>query len=286
MSLPLPLFPSRTRENRNRNQNQNQNLACQNVFLDCDERFDIYQVKAAERPHLLHFTAAKDIAVNMEDGHHDREVQTEESSSKENENEPLPIMDGCDLPGWRKEGFVPFASSAIQSVLNVGASCTFFRRDRQWPVLPSNYETGARDDCITCTIDQERSSNRLLWKELKYKFKHIPPKPKHDAMVLDNAIYSEMMEVSDSIALNGNDRDTGTSNNKTENVEGPKRMATKFALEIEQANIPAKIMGGTTDWKCMPKYNQFDDSNSTTTDQKEKENILNDFTGGGRGGWT
>ena len=259
MSIPLPLYPSRRKEK------SNQNLFCHDVFLDCDERFDIYQVKAVERPHLLHF-----ITADVEDA---RE-ETLEEGCKENGTEPLPLMDGCDLPGWRKEGLMPFTSNFIQGVLNVGASCTFFRRDRQWPILPFNSDECTSDDDFII----DHTSSILLWKELKHKLKTLQPKPNHEARVLDNAMYSQMIEIPD---LKDSEEIDKSPSNKCQNAEEHKRMATKFAVEIEQANIPAKILGGTKNWKCMPVY-----GSNNNIHKKEEEKVSNYFTGGGRGGWT
>ena len=88
-------------------------------FLDSEERYEIYVVKSAERPQLVAYS-------NTSNG---------ESS---NDDETLPITDGCDLPGWRKEDIALDSSSISDekmSLFYVGPSCTMFRRESQWTVI-------------------------------------------------------------------------------------------------------------------------------------------------------
>lgn len=100
MSIPLP---------------QSDSTKAWEIFLDHDERWDVYQVKAKERPHLL----------------------TEMTSSgnkvcDHDEDDSLPLTDGCDIPGWRRD-CVMEVSPDLRGVLNIGASSFYFRKARQWP---------------------------------------------------------------------------------------------------------------------------------------------------------
>eukprot|EP00957_Ditylum_brightwellii_P132981 10139497-Ditylum_brightwellii.AAC.1 len=59
------------------------------LFLNSEERYEVYNVKAAERPHLLHLTLPSS--------------HPPPSSHEDGEEEELPLIDGCDIPGWRYE---------------------------------------------------------------------------------------------------------------------------------------------------------------------------------------
>lgn len=99
MSIPLPNIPT----------------ASSSYYLDPDERFEVFQVKAAERPHLL----------GVDD----------DSENNDNDDLPPPLLDGCDVPAWRQEHLVGSLSSDLQGVLRIGAGSTLFRRDSQWPCI-------------------------------------------------------------------------------------------------------------------------------------------------------
>lgn len=83
------------------------------LFLTPDERYEIWEVKKEERPQLLLI------------------------SDDDDDDEPvLPLVDGCDLPGWRASQLVTLHPT-IRSVLNVGSGCSLLRRESQLPVLSS-----------------------------------------------------------------------------------------------------------------------------------------------------
>lgn len=61
-----------------------------------------------------------------------------DDSSHDNDDEvPLPLVDGCDIPGWRAALLVPLSPS-LSCVQNVGAGCSLLRRDSQLPMVPSS----------------------------------------------------------------------------------------------------------------------------------------------------
>jgi len=212
--------------------------ACKNkhvddLFLDSEERYEIYLVKAAERPHLLEYvpsvTYPSSSLLNVEekkcctgfDATDDDKIISDgkDSYSKNNDQDILPLIDGCDIPGWRKENFIvhnqdnPNYSFSLQALLNVGASSTMFRRDKQWPNFLKMIQN-------------------KKWNELKVK---LVNEPTYKAKVVEYEDYCQMQNIY------GNQ----------DNIEKINRKATKFAVEFEQGNIPAKIMGATNDWKCM-----------------------------------
>ena len=96
MSVPLPRLP----------------LKVSNIFLDSEERYEVYVVKAAEQRQLL------GVACDDED---------------ETVFDP-PLLDGNDIPAWRQEGLVP-VSSDMKGVLRVGSGSHLFRWLGQWPSL-------------------------------------------------------------------------------------------------------------------------------------------------------
>lgn len=80
------------------------------VYLSPDERYDVWTVKAAERPELL----------SLDDDSDDT-------------NDGQVLQDGCDIPGWRRGGLVDI--SAPEGALNVGPGCSLLRRESQLPVV-------------------------------------------------------------------------------------------------------------------------------------------------------
>lgn len=86
------------------------------IFLDADERWEIYKLKSKERPHLLLENFDKECNKDAE------EVQQQ------------PVTDGCDIGGWRRECIMETTES-LKGVLNLGASCYYFRKESQWPLM-------------------------------------------------------------------------------------------------------------------------------------------------------
>jgi hypothetical protein len=230
------------------------------LFLTSDERFEIFQVKAAERPHLLHYNPTEDDVDNKDKCTRSKEEEqvsdTQSSttsccssssssstslSSDADEEESIepPLIDGCDIAGWRKERLVKFPRDVL-SVLNIGASSTMLRRESQWNVL--------RHLMGKCCEEQ---SPWLQMKKTLLDRHNI----RRNAQVVDYNEYNQMVKTH---------HDYST------------RLVTKFAMEYEQKNIPAVILGATRGWKSMPNYNN----------SKESFTAANDFTGGGEGGWT
>jgi histone arginine demethylase JMJD6 len=82
----------------------------QDLFLSPDERYDVWVVKAAERPHLL-------------------EVHSDETK---NDADP-PLTDGCDIPGWRHEQLG--SQHHLEVILeSIGPGSTLLRRESMLPV--------------------------------------------------------------------------------------------------------------------------------------------------------
>ena len=116
MSIPLP--PSGLSSSKN-----NESISVNDVYLDVEERYEIHNVKVNERPHLIHYSLKKaqspssttNIDVDTKETKYDEEAE-------EDDEDLLPLIDGCDIPGWRKEEFIPVSSTELQSRLNIGTS--------------------------------------------------------------------------------------------------------------------------------------------------------------------
>ena len=98
--------------------------SAKDIFLSSDERYDIWEVKRVERPQLM-LIADDGIWSNNND------------VDEENENLPLPLVDGCDIPGWRASQSVRL-SRDLSCILNVGSGCPMLRRESQLPIVPSS----------------------------------------------------------------------------------------------------------------------------------------------------
>ncbi len=93
------------------------------ILLTQDERYDLWEIKRVERPHL------------MELEHADKGVESSDDGEPAGDD-MLPLLDGCDLKGWRHSKLVQ-NSSFSQGYLNVGSGCALMRRESQLPVVSS-----------------------------------------------------------------------------------------------------------------------------------------------------
>ena len=118
--------------------NQKKNCESRDILLSADERYDIWEVKRLERPYLL-LLPAQDLTSN--DGNHHDDVEEslkydndEAEQQEQEEDEVLPLVDGCDIPNWHRQRFVKY-SSYHQGILNVGSGCTLLRKESQLPMI-------------------------------------------------------------------------------------------------------------------------------------------------------
>lgn len=105
------------------------------LFLTSEERYEIWEVKCAERPQLLALLQPESNNATTDDGL--------SSSCDKDDNDstttplPLPLIDGCDIAGWRHSNAVPI-SDYVQGYLNVGSGCALTRKESQLPVVLSS----------------------------------------------------------------------------------------------------------------------------------------------------
>jgi hypothetical protein len=137
------------------------------IFLSAEERYEVWEVKSAERPHLLvqvpmepQLEEEKQSNSACDSVHRDDSSQPTTRDQKEEESDDkggasdssslgtptsdsnissscsseIPLIDGCDIPGWRHRGLV-HVSPYLQGVLNVGVGCPLTRRLSQIPIV-------------------------------------------------------------------------------------------------------------------------------------------------------
>ncbi len=247
------------------------------IFLDADERYEIYEVKSLERHHLLSYNDEHE----QEQKHPDEscsstDIDKEEKAENIDDDMPKPLIDGCDIPGWRREKLVTSTSTTYgitpnqQAILNIGASSTMFRRERQWPVYGQFYTHLCRGDSF-----ERKDSPWSIMRRTLSCCSNIRRKA-------DIIHYDEYKKL---IPVNTDDgEETNTPRGNTS------RMVTKFAIEFEQRNIPVVILGATVGWECMPTYlNSSSVSKDQTEETKSQEfnhSFEDIFSGDGVGGWT
>lgn len=141
MSVPLP-FPT----------NKGHSPLDIEQYLTAEDRYDVYVVKAAERPHFLL-------------------LSNNENPDGDNNDEPE-IIDGCDIQAWRKHGLGLkcnddddlFATVCLGS----GNASVMLKRSSQWPLRK-------------CFRGSTKSSK---WNELKDRMMNSPSKERA-AIVVD-----------------------------------------------------------------------------------------------------
>jgi len=107
------------------------------IYLTPDERYAVWVVKAAERPHLL-TTSLKE-----EEEEEDSDDQQHDEKKEENgQATTMPLQDGCDIPGWRAAGVVTcivdhqqHQLDELPALLRVGPGCTLTRRESQLSIV-------------------------------------------------------------------------------------------------------------------------------------------------------
>ncbi|KAL3931145.1 MAG: hypothetical protein SGBAC_011446 [Bacillariaceae sp.] len=251
------------------------------IFLTSDERFDVWSVKQAERPHLLQYSyddsaslPNKGVGDYEKDRHTENssishskkmgpELQQQEDITSQAEDDdvdidadafdadadafdvdsdvdadadaafehddgddetkgslPLPLLDGCDLPGWRKEGLVLSQDSPHhnhqQGMLNVGLGCTLMRRTSQLSA------------CLS-----DKLLKQSAWKQLQAKLFVQPP-------IVSGTATGGPSEV----IVDGRTAAIRLPSEETERLTGPHAW-------FEKQNIPVILEGCTDSWNAM-----------------------------------
>jgi hypothetical protein len=203
-----------------------------NLFLDSEERYLIQRIKVAERPHLIYHTEDYFQDYLQED------ASSQEKEGEENDfnNRMLPLIDGYDLCGWRREGIMVHTENHntserffLSPLWTIGSSSTLFRRDRQWPVYPKKKYIHPSYQQLLHRL-QQTIPLAPLYSSLS---SHAP------VLVLN---YTDCCQIMDPHPPHHDHRNQSHS-----------RTCTHFAHRVEDRNIPAKIIGATHDWSSMPK---------------------------------
>eukprot|EP00970_Alexandrium_tamarense_P002688 scaffold376_cov199-Alexandrium_tamarense.AAC.12 len=268
-------------------------------YLDPEERYEVFTVKAAERPHLISWTPhdassqkhvmhvdANDEVKNTSDACGDNHNPQSQLSPSEGDQLPPPLTDGCDLPGWRSQRIAPCmnnASNSIESVLegtlNVGFGSTLYRRESQFPFICSDTALSVPRDATNTSTQHKQQSTiatdvSIWWHSAKQRLSSMQPPPERDAPVVHHSDVSVLVDY--------------TSQETT-------RKVTLFSVKYEMTNRPVKILGATQGWEAMPCYEkdtEEDDEANPTVDSDTREDWADVgdksslFTAGGRGGWT
>jgi hypothetical protein len=141
-------------------------IESKDLFLSSEERYEIWEIKRAERPYLL-MLPLRGAGSSTSHDHHNHQSDNNGNENNNNNNDDddtfsttipqtPPLLDGCDIPGWRYSNGVS-VSDYLQGYLNVGSGCVLTRREKQLPILSS------------------RSVRR--WKELQHKLLQQEPSP-------------------------------------------------------------------------------------------------------------
>ena len=276
-------------------------------YLTPDERWDIYSVKAAQRPHLLpnhrnnqkkdcdESTINESCAFcNVGNGIETattpaaKEKQelistTAKLCSDENISSQVPpLLDGCDIAEWRSEGLV-FKSSFPNSYSSIKK------------MLPSS-------DCHALfNIGSENAANYLkrssqwpiapsyYWiNQINYNKRNECRFSNIKYPVSDTSIWRKMY---DELSRPGDnefncmyvDYDECCKRELGHETSNKKENQSFFAKNFEEKNYPAKILNATRGWKAMEtksnaKYTLYNNENCSENECFGKESKIEDNT--------
>lgn len=229
----------------------NSSMSLLTGFLDSEERYELYVVKAAERPHLLLLDDDDSNSESHDEKKECRENHTASSTNDSDESElPPPLVDGCDIPGWRHEKLIPITDE-IQGVLNVGIAAPFLRRQGQWPIV-------------------KLKNTSSQWEKLRNVLLEPPSRTFTGAPTIDIQQASEMVPLH--VMSDNNEKNKSShcsfsadSSETTKQKQTMSRYVTRFARDWEQKNFPVIITNATNDWKAMPRQQQQRQQNESET---------------------
>jgi len=224
------------------------------LFLSADERYDVWVVKAAERPELLErYGGDGDDDVCDEDGEdrRDNEPATKEEKLDDYDADvlhkdeggscsasfpsalplsPPPLTDGCDIPGWRDKGLVSLSVECRQ-LLSVGPGCRLLRRESQLlPFMPP---------LLFCRPERRRSPSS--WETMKLRFSETTT----TYCCSDGDDSAVPSETATTVRRRGirrvqyRQRDAGSSD------------AIPLHPWFERENVPVVVDGCADDWEAM-----------------------------------
>lgn len=232
------------------------------VYLTSDERYQIWRIKAVERPHLLETydsTTNEDVCSDNDGA--DAEEKEGNNSSTISQPLPLPLQDGCDIPAWRKATVVASVlvdQPNLASILNVGMGCKLLRRERQIPQLKSQRRSSVSPSLLSSLekISIQQEKQQLSWDALRELLLQDPPASRKPSRV----------DYYENDNGDGNCHQRNSDNHCSNNS---KRQPLQHPAWFERANVPAVVDGACDDW---PAYAQQTCS---------FENLLKRFGGAG-----
>ena len=107
----------------------------QDLYLNSEERFQLWQVKAAERPELLAVFSTSHQVDNVSDDE-EKDGDCLIQQDQKHPGDPPPLTDGCDIPAWRQQALVDLKDDTIaEACLHIGSGCPLLRRESQLPIV-------------------------------------------------------------------------------------------------------------------------------------------------------
>lgn len=136
-------------------------LSTHQIFLSPEERFDVWQVKAAERPHLLETYPGETILKEEQDESNPTSDQDDspgdlvdcQKHCDEKKEDCLPLTDGCDIMAWRQHAFIRCGTELEAVSQTIGVGSTMLRRESCLPLVKEKTYSSV--------------SNPTKWEELK-----------------------------------------------------------------------------------------------------------------------
>jgi histone arginine demethylase JMJD6 len=237
-------------DNENDNESRASATASRSLFLTSEERYEVFMVKMAERPHLL--SSEKDppnenrttTGCRQTDDKNDNDNHHQDMGVNDNDDDddqlPSALIDGCDIPAWRYYGLVP-TSSFQECVLGIGSGSSFFRTESQLPMMTSNAGDNQQNNA---------------WQNLKQQLL-LPPPASSMADTID------IQHASERVVYHHEDKMTIDPSSQC-------CQTTRFAATWEVDNRPCVITGC-----CSENHHQWNTESWTFESLVDRFNDLN-----------
>ena len=231
------------------------------IFLSPDERYQVWTVKAAERPELLLL-----LSTSFDDPPPQYDDDEKDDDDDKVAQNLLPLMDGCDIPAWRKEQLIPLKAEheATAVLKTVGPGCTLLRRESQIPSISTAVVVSNTDHNCHLSSSSPFSNNendgstepavcnnrKCQWERIRQELLQSPPVD----TLPERIHYSQLCSSSSSSSSSRKDDHDNNNNNNNNNNN-------KFCLllhpSFERENRPVILDGCMDNWAAM-KTCRFD----------------------------